>query len=537
MSAKYALIIANTEYSDPHLAQLSAPGKDAEEFARVLEDKEIGAFNDVKVLLNHTDSSVREAIDEFFDQKKTDDLLLLYFSGHGIRDEMGALYLAVKNTSRARIRSTAIKSDFVRETMDQSRSKRVVLILDCCNSGAFAQGTKAITGGSIGTASAFEGTGYGRIVLTASDSTQFAWEGDQVIGGETKNSLFTHFLVQGLDGEADRDGDGRITVDELYDFAYEQIVLRTPKQTPGKWSYKQQGEIVLRQSTRIENIRPISLPTEIIEAIEDSRTFVREGAVKQLDILLKGKNPGLSRSARGALEKIAAEDDSRHIVLIASQALEVVHQAEQLEAKKVEEERTSKEEKRLALKKEEVIRNVIEKVNRPVEKEGKPPLHKITTMGSKFYLELKKITWNRFSISAIITILVICGIFGFVYLGSIAPDTSSITPSSMISTIYTATESSCSRRSTSFSRDENIYICVDLAFAHSNTQFESRWYYQTYIFGKELHFQITKLTSIIDNSNQLIYFYLNNPGINGSYRVDIYRNQKLVGTRNFYIGK
>ena len=69
-----------------------------------------------------------------------------------MRDELGALYLAVKNTNRFRLRSTAIKSDFIREAMDQSRSKRQVLILDCCNSGAFSYGTKAATGVSIGTA-------------------------------------------------------------------------------------------------------------------------------------------------------------------------------------------------------------------------------------------------------------------------------------------------------------------------------------------------------------------------------------------------
>jgi uncharacterized caspase-like protein len=114
-------------------------------------------------------------------------LLVRYFSGHGVRDEFGALYLAVKNTFRTRLRSTAVKSDYIRDVMDQSRSKRQVLILDCCMSGAFSQGTKAATGVSIGTASAFEG-GYGRIILTASDSTQFAWEGNKVIGEQ-----ITHF--------------------------------------------------------------------------------------------------------------------------------------------------------------------------------------------------------------------------------------------------------------------------------------------------------------------------------------------------------
>src|SRR5215212_4876182 len=202
MSGKFALIIANTEYTDPGLAQLTAPGKDAKEFARVLDSREICAFEDVIVLFNENASKVSETIDYFLSNRKPSDLLVLYFSGHGVRDEYGSLYLAVKNTNRSRLRSTAIKSDFIREAMDQSRSKRQVLILDCCNSGAFTQGIKAATGVSIGTASAFE-AGYGRMILTASDSTQFAWEGNQVMG-ETDNSLFTHFLVQGLEGEADR---------------------------------------------------------------------------------------------------------------------------------------------------------------------------------------------------------------------------------------------------------------------------------------------------------------------------------------------
>jgi len=343
MSGKYALVIANTDYSDPALAQLTAPGRDAEDFARVLRDKEIGAFDDVKVLLNGSEPEAREAIDEFFDQKKKDDLLLLYFSGHGVRDEIGSLYLALKNTTRARLRATALKSDFIREAMDQSYSKRVVLILDCCNSGAFAQGTKAEIGGSIGTVSAFDATGYGRIVLTASDSTQFAWEGDKVIGGDTQNSLFTHFLVQGLEGEADHDGDGRITVDELFDYAYKNVRLATPKQTPSKFSDKQQGEIVLRQSTRIENIKPAPLPDYLLEKMNDSYAPVRELTVKELEKLAKGKNLGIARSAREALEKMVEEDDSRRVAQLASQVLETIRQAEEPVVHKDEEERIARE--------------------------------------------------------------------------------------------------------------------------------------------------------------------------------------------------
>jgi len=347
MSGKYALIIGNNEYTDSGLAQLRTPGKDAEDFARVLKDKEIGAFDDVKIIVNEPSASVIEAIDEFFDQKKPDDMLVLYFSGHGIRDEIGSLYLAFQNTIRSRLRSTAIKSDYVKEAMDQSRSKRQVLILDCCNSGAFPQGTKAELGGSMGMTKAFQG--YGRFVLTASDATQFAWEGDKVIG-ETDNSLFTHFLVKGLEGEADNDGDGRITVDELYDYTFDQISRVTPKQTPTKSSSKVEGEIVLRQSMRIEDIKPVDLPDDLINEIEDLRPSVREWAVQRLEKIIKGKNIGMARSAMDALEKIATDENTtRRVSQVAMQVLESYKQAMQ----KAEEERLAKlEAERLAEEKQ-----------------------------------------------------------------------------------------------------------------------------------------------------------------------------------------
>lgn len=350
MSGKFALIIGNTEYADPGLAQLTAPSKDTEDFARILKSPDICAFDDVNILLNQPSYVINESIDTFFYQKKPDDLLIVYFSGHGIRDEFGVLYLAVKNTNRTRLRATAIRSDYLREAMDQSRSKRQVVILDCCNSGAFPQGAKAEVGGMMGMMSALQG--YGRFVLTASDATQFAWEGDKVIG-ETRNSLFTHFLVKGLEGDADSDGNGKITVDKLYDYAYDQISRVMPKQTPTKSTSKQEGDIVLREITRLEQIKPVSLPSELIEAMEDSRTFVREGAVQQLEKLLKGKNLGLARSAREALERIEREDDSRGVSQAATKVLMVTRQAEQLINQKNEEERRAFEKEEAVLQAKE----------------------------------------------------------------------------------------------------------------------------------------------------------------------------------------
>jgi hypothetical protein len=187
-------------------------------------------------------------------EKKRDDLLLFYFTGHGVLDKNGQLYMVVKDTDTKALRGTAIPARYITEEMDNCRSRRQVLILDCCHSGAFERGTKGATGMSVGTSNVFEGSGYGRVVLTASDATQYAWEGNQVIG-DAENSLFTHFFIQGIQsGEADADRDGKITIDEIYEYTYERILAETSHQTPGKWSFKEQGELIISQSPLLVSI-------------------------------------------------------------------------------------------------------------------------------------------------------------------------------------------------------------------------------------------------------------------------------------------
>jgi formylglycine-generating enzyme required for sulfatase activity/uncharacterized caspase-like protein len=322
VTSKYALVIANTEYQDASFAKLTAPGKDAEEFAQVLSDAELAAFDDVDVLLNEGESRIRRSIARFFVNRQRDDLLLLYFSGHGVRNDQGQLFLAANDTEISILDATGIPADFVTHVMNNSRSQRQLLILDCCNSGAFAHGSKSASaiGKSMGIATAFEGSGFGRVVLTATDATQYAWEGDKVIG-DTQKSVFTHFLIEGLKGEADRDGDGRIHVDELYDYAYEQVVRRTPKQTPGKWSYKQQGDLVLRENLKPRDVKPVPLPSDLLYYLEHPSSGVRSTGVEELIRLLDGKHIGLARAAQEKLHEIAENDDSLGLRKIANETL------------------------------------------------------------------------------------------------------------------------------------------------------------------------------------------------------------------------
>jgi len=242
---RVALIIASYQYEDADLRQLVAPAQDAEALARVLADPTIGDF-EVQTLLNEPSYKVNRTIEAFFADRKRDDLLLLYFSGHGIKDEEGRLYFATTDTQRKLLRATAIPATLVNDVMRYSRSRRQVLLLDCCYGGAFARGMVAKAGEDIGTRERFEGRG--RVVLTASDAMQYAFEGDELTG-EGVRSVFTHALVHGLKtGEADLNEDGRISLDELHDYVYDRVTDETPQQRPGKWAFDVQGEIIIARS-------------------------------------------------------------------------------------------------------------------------------------------------------------------------------------------------------------------------------------------------------------------------------------------------
>jgi len=314
---KYALIIGNEKYSDPRLAQLKTPASDSQALARTLADKNVGAFDEVKPLINKTETEARRAIGEFLTNRKPDDLVLIYFSGHGVLDDRGRLYLALKDTQTSLLKATAIPSTYVSDEMDSCRSKRQVLILDCCHSGAFARGTKGDQ--KAVTEATFEGSGYGRVVMTASDSTQFALEGDQVIEGATL-SLFTHFLLEGLKtGEADLDQDGHISLDEWYDYTYSRVLAETPRQIPHKWSYNQQGDVMIAQNPNLKK-KVAELPLELQQALESSFVGIRESAVIELGRYLRARDPAMIDLAIVHLEKMKG-DDSRRISSAAEKAL------------------------------------------------------------------------------------------------------------------------------------------------------------------------------------------------------------------------
>src|SRR5262249_49586815 len=137
--SRLALVVANDQYDDPGLRQLVAPAQDAAALAEVLADPSVGGF-EVRVLRNESAQDIRFAVEDFFADRTPEDLLLLHFSCHGLKNSAGELFLAVADTKPTRLASTAVAADFVNRQMADSRAQRIALFLDCCYGGAFPRG-------------------------------------------------------------------------------------------------------------------------------------------------------------------------------------------------------------------------------------------------------------------------------------------------------------------------------------------------------------------------------------------------------------
>src|SRR5437016_1892787 len=100
---RYAVLIGNATFQeerDPKfLPELRCPVRDVEELARILAMPQHGSYS-VTSLVNKPYGAGREAIYKSLSQTKHNDLVLIYYSGHGKLDESGNLYLAMADSTK-----------------------------------------------------------------------------------------------------------------------------------------------------------------------------------------------------------------------------------------------------------------------------------------------------------------------------------------------------------------------------------------------------------------------------------------------------
>jgi type 1 fimbria pilin len=253
VAGKYrALLIGNSTYpADEHNLQiLKGPVKDIAALNRALIDSDTGLFDDIDVTLlpEATSSRTLRTLSRFFGSADRDDVLLVYFSGHGKLDQNGRLHLCMQDTETTDLLSTAVSSTRINEFAEASRARNVVIVLDCCHAGAFR-------GGDFGDAVA----GPGRYVLTSCRGTQLA--NDATV--ENGTSYFTQHLVDGLLGEAaDRDQDGFVDFSDLYSYV-DRRLREENKQIPQR---RVDGDGDLRLARRPPRAQAVPAASETTES-------------------------------------------------------------------------------------------------------------------------------------------------------------------------------------------------------------------------------------------------------------------------------
>src|SRR5215472_1781601 len=242
-----ALVIATTSYQDPELRQLRAPAHDAQDLAEVLADPGIGGFTVTRVI-DANEGQARRALGVFLAGRGVGDVVVVYLSCHGVLDRRNRLYFAAADTVKTQLSSTGIPAAWLLDQLEECRARQQVLILDCCFSGAFAHGSKGDA--DLDLERRLAGHGRGQAVLTASRAGEYSFEGQALPGAAAvSGSVFTAGLVEGLrTGAADAGGDGYVSVDEAYDYAYRYVQSSGASQTPQRWLSGGEGAIVLALS-------------------------------------------------------------------------------------------------------------------------------------------------------------------------------------------------------------------------------------------------------------------------------------------------
>ncbi|MEU6268407.1 caspase, EACC1-associated type [Saccharopolyspora shandongensis] len=255
MGRRTALLIATSIYGDPGLRGLRAPAGEAEELQQVLLSQ--GGFDQVEVLRNESKRQIERGIEEAFQEAGPDDLVLLYLSCHGIKNDHGQLLFAACNTELDRIESSAVGSVFVQHQLSASQAGTKVVLLDCCYSGAFSHGLVPKSAEGIDLRQL---VGRGTYIMTATSAVEYAYEGDEFTSSDpVPSSLFTRAVLKGIrTGAADIDGDGLITGDELYNYVFRE--LEGQRQTPSRET-RMAGDFFIARTASARIRRPKPVPT------------------------------------------------------------------------------------------------------------------------------------------------------------------------------------------------------------------------------------------------------------------------------------
>lgn len=219
-----------SEYPAPDLQDLKYAAKDAQDFVKAVTQSDLQMYSNINpiLILNQeaTADNIRTRLTRLSKTVKQDDVVMLFFSGHGMNENEDRFFLTY-NVSSLDNYVNGVEFSFIRKRMKDmvSKNSHVIVFLDACHSGAMA-GTK-------GTAKGITLATPGVIGYYSSTADQKSAEIDNL-----ENGVFTQAILNALN-EKIAQGQSEITAQQLWDY----IVRYVGEQTNNNQSPIYENEI------------------------------------------------------------------------------------------------------------------------------------------------------------------------------------------------------------------------------------------------------------------------------------------------------
>lgn len=226
--SRYKSKLMDLKYADADALAL-------ETFFKTQEDR---LFSEVhfKTLINEavTRESVINNISAHLGQAAPDDVVFIYIAGHGIKyNQSGSYYFLPSDVDASNLLSRGLRmSDFEEAVTILSQNVgKVLLAMDTCYSGAANLGTRSGAGGGVDLVATLR-EASGLYVLAAAKGGEESLEDKRfkLFPEDAGHGVFTYALIQGMSGKANYNGDGYISLHEIFQYVAKQV----PRLTSGR---------------------------------------------------------------------------------------------------------------------------------------------------------------------------------------------------------------------------------------------------------------------------------------------------------------
>lgn len=298
----YALIVGISKYQKlPASAQLDFPERDADAMYSILINPEGGNFKAENVHrltgAKATLANLKQELEVWLPSvAQPDDRVIIYFAGHGFIKDARA-YLAPYDLDPSNIQQTGYPMDTLGNVAgSRIKAKWKVLVTDSCHSGAIDPNTADANNQQLN--KSLLDLSKSMFSLTASRDRERSFESADWGGG---HGIFTYYVVKGLEGEADENGDGIVTADELADYTRRNVREATKGQqnpTSDRGSFDPNMLLAyLPSGLRTANAPPPKEGTLVFETNMDGTEVFVDGVSrgvisKAMPLRLPGLRPG-----------------------------------------------------------------------------------------------------------------------------------------------------------------------------------------------------------------------------------------------------